>query len=408
MHAMSDVRRRYANFQASKRTLDLTRGKPSDEQLAITHPLFEIHIPRAEVPRLLNYGHIDGLPEARALFAPYLGVPVENTMVLGNSSLAVMHDLVVQLLLSPLPGLSYSWSAWRGMDRMKPTMLCPVPGYDRHHTICERYGIDMIPVPMTKDGPDMEVVRREVESRGSLVGMWCSPRYSNPTGVTYSAKVVRELASMKTARGFRIFWDDAYRVHDLEDEPDEIPNFFELCERAGNADRAFIVGSTSKITSAGSGLALLGLSQANRAWYLKALFAQTIGQDKANQWRHVQFLKDMEGVRALMREHRAIVKPKFDGVAQVLRRELTGIPGVWWEVPRGGYFVSLYVPGHAKQVVHIASEAGVKLTPAGAAYPRGIDPADAHIRLAPTYPPLEDVEFAMQIVALSVRLALGR
>ena len=390
---------RYECIRSLGLKLDMTRGKPCAEQLDLSvEMLRDVGVHALDGGDCRNYGVMEGLPEARTLFGEYLGVPAQNTFVLGSSSLAIMHDLVVQMLLRQLGGSSVRGTA--------PTMLSPVPGYDRHFAICEQYGIKLVPVRMNESGPDLAQVRELLQSSDSIVGMWCTPKYSNPTGITYSPDVCRELAQMTAPSGFRIFWDLAYQVHDLEDVGDELPNFFDMCRESGQEDRVFVIGSTSKMTFAGAGLAVLGASSRNLGWYRRSLAVQTIGPDKLTQLRHVRFLKSLQGIRAHMLRHRSIIKPKFDIVEEVLGRELIRGVHATWNRPRGGYFVSLYVQkGHAKRVVELAGQLGVKLTPAGAAFPGGIDPDDSHIRIAPTFPPLLEVRQAMEVVALCVRLS---
>jgi DNA-binding transcriptional MocR family regulator len=400
------LQRRYQDFKSRGLSLDMTRGKPSPEQLDLSLPMLKDDTyvsPSGDDCR--NYGPIEGLKEARELFGAYLGMPPESTYVLGNSSLEIMYRLVGHAFVRALPG---STNSWRDLCAFgyTPTMLCPVPGYDRHHTICKVHGIDMIPVPLTERGPDMRVVRQWVKEPW-VVGMWCVPKYSNPAGTSYDPDIIRALAWLKTVEHFRIFWDLAYQGHHLVDEGDELPNMLELCCEAGHEHRAFVLGSTSKMTFASSGLAMLAASEANLAWFREVLFASTIGQDRLSQLRHVRFLKDLDGIKLLMQRHRALIEPKFAAVNEVLSRELGSSNSVRWHMPRGGYFVSLYVPGHASEVVRIAGELGVKLTPAGAAYPYG-DADDSHIRIAPTYPSVEEVHVAMEVVALAIRIATAK
>jgi len=352
-----------------------------------------------------NYGGLKGLPELRRIFAGPLQVPVEQLLAAGNSSLELMHDMVVQALLSRVPGSERRWA-----DEARIAFLCPVPGYDRHFALTARFGIEMIPVPMTDDGPDMDVVERLVAEDAGIKGIWCVPKYSNPSGVTYGDETVRRLAAMPTAAAdFRVFWDNAYAVHHLTDVETPLADFLALCAEHGNPDRALVFGSTSKITLAGSGVAFLGASEANIAWWLGVVAKRTIGPDKVNQLRHAFFLKDEDGVRAHMRRHAEIIGPKFAAVERILEEELGGSGLASWTRPIGGYFVSLTVPdGTAKEVVRLAKEAGLALTPAGATHPHGADPADAIIRIAPTYPELAEVEEAIRGLAVCVRLAAAQ
>ncbi|MER7366119.1 aminotransferase class I/II-fold pyridoxal phosphate-dependent enzyme [Nonomuraea wenchangensis] len=380
-------------------SLDLTRGKPSPRQLDLSDDLLKLPTSyrAADGTDGRNYGNLQGLAELRELFAPLLQVPAGQLVVGGNASLALMHDTVVHALLSPVPGAERRW-----VEEPEITFLCPVPGYDRHFTICERLGIKMVPVPMTADGPDMDVVERLVAGDASVKGMWCVPKYSNPTGAVYSDETVRRLASMPTAApDFRIFWDNAYAVHHLTDSPVELADLLALAAEAGNPDRVFVYASTSKVTLAGSGVSFFGSSPANVEWFLRNTAKQSIGPDKINQLRHVEFLRDPAGVEAHMRRHAALIGPKFELVDKVLSERLGGLAS--WTSPKGGYFISLEVP-HAAEVVAKAKAAGIALTPAGATHPYGKDPEDRTIRIAPTYPELEELEQAIEGLAVCVRL----
>ncbi|MEV0627138.1 aminotransferase class I/II-fold pyridoxal phosphate-dependent enzyme [Nonomuraea wenchangensis] len=380
-------------------SLDLTRGKPSPRQLDLSDDLLKLPTSyrAADGTDGRNYGNLQGLAELRELFAPLLQVPAGQLVVGGNASLALMHDTVVHALLSPVPGAERRW-----VEEPEITFLCPVPGYDRHFTICERLGIKMVPVPMTADGPDMDVVERLVAGDASVKGMWCVPKYSNPTGAVYSDETVRRLAAMPTAApDFRIFWDNAYAVHHLTDSPVELADLLALAAEAGNPDRVFVYASTSKVTLAGSGVSFFGSSPANVEWFLRNTAKQSIGPDKINQLRHVEFLRDPAGVEAHMRKHAALIGPKFELVDKVLSERLGGLAS--WTSPKGGYFISLEVP-HAAEVVAKAKAAGIALTPAGATHPYGKDPEDRTIRIAPTYPELEELEQAIEGLAVCVRL----
>ncbi|ODT98742.1 MAG: aminotransferase [Pseudonocardia sp. SCN 72-86] len=406
---MSDPQQDYDELRGAGLTLDLTRGKPSAAQLDLAAPMLDL--PGSELVRAAdgsdtrNYGNVQGLLELRELFAPFLQVPVAQLIAGNNSSLELMHDTLVHALLSPLPGAPVRWA-----DAGRVAFLAPVPGYDRHFAVCERLGIDLVSVPMTADGPDMDEVERLVADDPSIKGIWCVPKYSNPDGVTYSDEVVRRLASMPTAApDFRIMWDNAYSVHHLTDEEPELADVLTLAADAGNPDRPFVFGSTSKITFAGAGVAFLGASAANVAWWLKLTEKRTIGPDKVNQRRHALFLRDGDGLRAHMAAHRALIAPKFAVVEKLLTEAFADTPGVSWTTPKGGYFVALTVPdGLASQVVSLAKDAGIVLTPAGATHPYSKDPQDSLIRLAPTLPPLADVEGAMAGVVTCLRLALAR
>lgn len=393
-----NAQRDYAELVQRGLSLDLTRGKPSPRQLDLANDMLKLptSYKAADGTDGRNYGNLQGLSELRELFGPLLQVPAEQLVVGGNSSLAVMHDTIVHALLTKVPGAERRW-----VEEPEITFLCPVPGYDRHFTICERFGIKMVPVPMNGEGPDMDVVERLVADDASVKGIWCVPKYSNPSGVTYSDETVRRLAAMSTAASdFRIFWDNAYAVHHLTDTHAELADLLALCAEYGNADRAFVFGSTSKVTMAGSGVSFFGSSPANVKWFLANTAKQSIGPDKLNQLRHVEFLKDADGVAAHMRKHAELVWPKFELVDRVLAKEL-GDLGTWTS-PQGGYFISLEV-SHAGEVVARAKAAGIALTPAGATHPYGQDPDDRTIRIAPTYPDLEELEQAIAGLAICVR-----
>ena len=385
-------------------SLDLTRGKPAPAQLDLSDDLLSLPGGRhtsADGTDVRNYGGLQGLAELREIFAGVLQVPVAQLLAAGNSSLELMHDCLVHALLSVVPGAGSRW-----VDQERIAFLCPVPGYDRHFALCERFGIDMIPVPMTESGPDMDVVERLVAEDPAVKGIWCVPKYSNPDGTCYSDGTVARLAAMETAApDFRIFWDNAYAVHHLTDEQVEIADLLAACAAAGNPDRVFVFGSTSKITAAGAGVAFFGASAANVQWLLGNNAKRSIGPDKVNQLRHVLFLRDADGVRAHMERQRALLQPKFEAVQRILEAELGGTGLATWTSPKGGYFVSLEVPeGCAKEVVRRAAGAGIVLTPAGATHPYGDDPRDAVIRIAPSYPTLEELEQAILGLTACVRV----
>jgi DNA-binding transcriptional MocR family regulator len=383
----------------------MTRGKPSAEQLdlaaKLTVALTEADYKGADGTDARNYGGLDGLPEMKAIFAEMLGAPAAQVVVGGASSLTMMHDTVVRALLHGVPGSKEPWS------RGKIKFLCPSPGYDRHFAICEHHGIEMIAIGLNDDGPDMAEVERLVASDPSIKGMWCVPKYSNPTGTTYSADVVRRLAAMKTAApDFRLFWDNAYAVHDLYPETDPLLNVLAASAEAGNPDRAIVFGSTSKISFAGAGVAALASSPANIADVKKHSAVQTIGPDKMNQLRHVRFFKDYAGLTAHMKKHAELLRPKFEAVTDIFARDLAGKGVATWTKPRGGYFISVdTLDGCAAEVVRLADAAGVKLTAAGATFPHGKDPRDRNIRVAPSMPPLAQVKAAMDVVTVCVLLA---
>ncbi|MFJ9552207.1 aminotransferase class I/II-fold pyridoxal phosphate-dependent enzyme [Nocardiopsis sp. NPDC101807] len=398
------ARKDYADLAARGLSLDLTRGKPAPEQLDLSEALLglpgDTHT-AADGTDVRNYGGLQGLPELREIFAGVLQTPVGQLLALGNSSLELMHDSIVHALLGVLPGSERRW-----VDEERIAFLCPVPGYDRHFALCERFGIEMIPVAMTPEGPDMDEVERLAAADPAVKGIWCVPKYSNPDGVSYSDETVARLAAMPTAApDFRIFWDNAYAAHHLTDEPVEIADVLAACADSGNPDRVFVFGSSSKITFAGSGVGFFGSSPANVTWLLANNSKRSIGPDKVNQLRHAQFLRDEAGVRAHMDRQRDLLRPKFDAVQRILAAELGGTGLATWTEPKGGYFVTLRVQdGCAKEVVRRASEAGIVLTPAGATHPYGDDPDDATIRIAPSYPGQEDLEQAMHGLTVCVRL----
>lgn len=395
----------YAGFEGLK--LDLTRGKPSSAQLDLSEPMLTALQPgdhTASGVDVRNYGPpAAGLVELREMFAPLLGVPVDQLVARDNASLSLMHQCMSMSFFHALPGGSASWAG------QQVKFLAPSPGYDRHFAVASELGVELITVPMTADGPDMDVVESLVRDDPSVKGIWCVPKYSNPTGVTYSDEVVRRLAAMPTAADdFRLYWDNAYAIHHLTGDHAELLDILTACAEAGHADRPFVFGSTSKVTFAGGGVSFFGSSPANVAWYLARDFIRAIGPDKVNQLRHVRFFGDTAGVEAHMREHAAIITPKFAAVRAALAADLGPLGIAKWTDPKGGYFVSLdTVPGTAKRIVELAKGVGVALTPAGATYPHGHDPEDANLRIAPTLPPLAEVEAAMKVLTTCVILATG-
>jgi DNA-binding transcriptional MocR family regulator len=405
---LSQCEASYASVKQKGLKLDMTRGKPSNEQLdlanGLTFVLGATDYKAADGTDARNYGGLDGLPEMKAIFAELLETTPANVIVGGASSLTMMHDAVVRGLLHGVPDGNGAWS------KTKIKFLCPSPGYDRHFAICQHHGIEMIQIELDANGPDMATVEKLVASDASIKGMWCVPKYSNPTGETYSAAVVERLASMPTAApDFRLFWDNAYVVHDLYDTTDPLVEIIAACARAGNPNRPLEFASTSKISFAGAGVAVMASSAANVADAKKHLAIQTIGPDKLNQLRHVRFFKDAAGVKAHMQKHAELLRPKFDAVTRIFERDLGGSGLAAWTKPRGGYFVSLdTLDGCATEVVKLADEAGVKLTPAGATFPLGKDPRNRNIRVAPSLPPASQVETAMEVVTLCVKLASAR
>ncbi|MGJ3265229.1 MAG: aminotransferase [Salinarimonas sp.] len=402
----ADVARAVEAFRAKGLKLDMTRGKPAPEQLDLANAMLalpgngDFHTEAGEDAR--NYGGLQGIAEARRLFAGMVGAPPEQVVVGENASLAMMHDCLVWALLHGVPGGNGPWAREPGTI----AFLCPVPGYDRHFAITEGYGVRMIPVPLTGEGPDVDAVARAVADP-AVKGMWCVPKYSNPTGETYAPRVVEALARMETAApDFRLFWDNAYAVHDLVEEGDTLANVLDACAAAGNPDRAFVFASTSKVTFAGAGLSFFGASSANVAWYLAKAGLRTIGPNKLNQLRHVRFFGDEAGLHAHMARHRALLAPKFEAVEAALEARLAGTGAARWARPRGGYFVSVDVrAGTARRVVAIAKALGIAMTPAGSTWPGGADPHDANLRIAPSFPSLADVRTAAEGVALAILAA---
>ncbi|MGH3763628.1 MAG: aminotransferase class I/II-fold pyridoxal phosphate-dependent enzyme [Pseudonocardiaceae bacterium] len=400
------LRREYALLQARELDLDLTRGKPSAEQLDLSEPLLELpgagkHL-AGDGTDIRNYGGLRGLMELREIFGELLQVPAEDLIAFGNSSLELMHECLVHAVLFGVPGSVRPWGMGTGT-----AFLCPVPGYDRHFALCEKLGIEMITVPMDAAGPDMDEVERLVAADAAIKGIWCVPKYSNPSGTCYSDQTVGRLARMPTAAtDLRIFWDNAYAVHHLTEVRHEVSDILQLATAAGHPDRPFVFGSTSKITLAGAGVAFYGASPANVEWLTGHLAKRTIGPDKINQLRHVLFLETAIGVHAHLQRHRALLKPKFDLIQRRLAEQLGGSGVASWTVPEGGYFVTLDVlDGCASRVVELAAGAGIALTPAGAPFPYGKDPDDRVIRLAPSYPPLSELAEAVDGLVVCIKLA---
>jgi DNA-binding transcriptional MocR family regulator len=396
----------YDDFKQLGLSIDMTRGKPAPEQLDLSRALIDEAGTAGYLSRdgidCRNYGHVLGLPEAREFGAQLLDTSAAQVVAAGNSSLELMHDALAFAMLFGVPG----HDAWGKAEDI--AFLCPVPGYDRHFAICEALGIRMIPVPMRDDGPDMAFVEAQAAADPAIKGIWCVPLHSNPTGAIYSAEVVRRLAAMPAAApDFRLFWDDAYRFHHLTEAGHPGSNMIEACAAAGHPDRVLVFASLSKVTFGGGGVAFLAASPRNVDWWQRHVSIRTIGPDKLNQLRHVRYLRDRAGLARLMARHRALLRPKFDAVTAAFGRLLAGVPGVSWTEPQGGYFISLYVPdGLAKRTVELAAQAGVVLTPAGAAFPYGIDPRDRHLRIAPSFPGLDVVERAGEGIALSLLRAI--
>lgn len=398
---------RYEEFAGRKLKLNIERGRPGSDQLELSMEMLEFPVAGGDCTTregldCRNYGLVDGIPEAKELFAEMLEVSPKEIIIGGNSSLNMMYDALSRAMML---GVIDGDGPWNRLPKVK--FLCPSPGYDRHFAITELFGVELITIDMTQDGPDMDAVERLAAEDGLIKGIWCTPKYSNPDGITYSDAVVDRLAGMKTrAADFRIFWDNAYTVHHLTDTPDQLKNIMEACKAAGNPNRVLIFGSTSKITFPGAGIAMMAASEANIAQARKHVGIMTIGPDKLNQLRHVRFLKNMRGIEEHMKKHAKILRPKFDMVLDILQEQLGGLDIAWWNRPRGGYFISFNtLPGCAAATLRLASEAGLAMTPAGATYPYGKDPLDRNIRIAPTLPPLEELKTAMELLCVCVQIA---
>ncbi|MGI9316868.1 MAG: aminotransferase class I/II-fold pyridoxal phosphate-dependent enzyme, partial [bacterium] len=391
------------DFEAMQLSLDITRGKPSSKQLDLANDLLSLPGDQylLDGTDTRNYGGVDGLPPMKALFSEILQVSTDNIVVGGNSSLNMMYDTLARGCQFGVPGGD---GPLHRLESRK--FICPTPGYDRHFKVTEHLGFELVMVDVNDDGPDMDQVEALVSSDHDIKGIWCVPKYSNPTGCCYSEETTDRLARMSAAPDFRILWDNAYAEHHLTDDRPDLANIMSLCVAAGNADRVIEFASTSKISHPGSGVACLAASEANIADIKRHLSVQTIGPDKVNQIRHLQLFKNIEGLREHMKKHAELVKPKFDLVDQVLERELGGLGIATWTKPKGGYFVSLDGPdGTAKKIVQLAADAGVKLTGAGAPFPYGNDPRDRNIRIAPTFPVLKEVGQATEVLATCIKLA---
>ena len=403
---LDQLQLKFEAYKAKNLALDMSRGKPSTDQLNLSNEMLDIvsseDYKTFDNQDTRNYGGLDGIPEAKELFKEFLEVSsVDEVVIGGNASLTIMHDIISRAITHGVVGGNMPW----GKQPVK--FLCPSPGYDRHFSICEHFGIEMIPVSCTADGPNMDEVEQLVAQDASIKGIWIVPKYSNPTGLSCSDAVVERLSKMKTAASdFRIFWDNAYVVHHLSEDKDELKNILTACKVNGYDSRPFIFGSTSKITFAGAGVGAVGGSKANMDWYRNHLFFSSIGPDKINQVRHTRFFKNMAGLNAHMKKHAELLKPRFDTTLAILDKELGNTGLATWTKPKGGYFISFDVlNGSAKRVVALAAEAGVKLTNAGATFPYKKDPKDSNIRLAPSCPTLDEIEQAMHIVCLAVKIA---
>ena len=400
------LNKEYAEAKAKGLALDMSRGKPSAKQLDVSLGLLDTINSSSDLKALdgtdcRNYGVLDGIPEAKKLMADMMGTTPDHVIVYRNASLNIMYDQISRAYTHGILGNT----PWCKLDKVK--FLCPVPGYDRHFAITERFGIEMINIPMSESGPDMGMVEEYVSKDASVKGIWCVPKYSNPQGYTYSEETVKRMAALKpAAEDFRIFWDNAYVIHDLyDDNKDEIADIISECEKAGNSDMVFEFASTSKVSFPGSGIAALATSANNIADIKKQLTIQTIGHDKLNQLRHVRFFKDINGLKEHMRKHAEFMRPKFEAVESVLEEELGGLGIGSWTEPKGGYFISFEaLDGCAKAIVAKCKEAGVKLTGAGATFPYGKDPKDSNIRIAPSFPTPEEMKQAADLFVLCVKL----
>ena len=396
----------YKTLEAKSLNLNMARGKPGFSQLDIAMPMLDVINSTSDMRTLLgndvrNYGDLDGIGECRRLMADMMSVNKDNVIVCGNSSLNIMYDAVARSVSHGVNGST----PWCKLDKVK--FLCPVPGYDRHFKITQTFGIEMINIPLHNDGPDMDLVEEYVNNDPAVKGIWCVPKYSNPTGISYSDEVVRRFANLKpAAEDFRIYWDDAYCIHHLYDDThDEILNILDECEKAGNPNMVYIFASTSKISFPGSGVSAVASSLENIKYIMSHMTVQTIGHDKINQLRHARFFKNIEGLKAHMQLHAQLIRPKFEAVLNTLEAELEGLEIGSWIKPRGGYFISFdALPGCAKAIVAKCKSLGVVLTGAGATYPYGKDPQDSNIRIAPTFPTAEEMKIASEVFVLCVKL----
>lgn len=398
----------YKKAQAKGLKLDMSRGKPAVNQLDMGMGILDVLNSQSDSrdesgTDCRNYGVFDGIYEARKLMADMMGISdPKKVIIFGNSSLAIMYDTISRSMTHGVMGST----PWCKLDKVK--FLCPVPGYDRHFKVTEHFGVEMINIPMTENGPDMDKVEALVNTDEKVKGIWCIPKYSNPQGITYSDETVRRFAALKpAAKDFRIYWDNAYVLHHLyEDKEDTLLDILDACEKAGNPDMVFEFASTSKVSMAGAGIAAMAASEANLDFVRKSLTVQTIGHDKMNQLRHVRYFKNIDGMKAHMKKHADMIRPKFEAVLHVLEKELGGLGIGSWICPRGGYFISFEaMEGCAKNIVKKCKEAGVVLTGAGAPFPYGKDPRDSNIRIAPTFPTPEEMEAATDLFVLCVKLA---
>lgn len=403
-----ELSKAYEEAKGKGLKLDMSRGKPSAAQLSLSNSLLDVlnsesDYKAADGTDCRNYGVLEGLPEARKLMADMMDTKAENVIVCGNASLTIMYDTVSRSMTHGVCGST----PWCKLDTVK--FLCPVPGYDRHFAITEHFGIEMINIPMTEDGPDMDLVEKYVSEDASIKGIWCVPKYSNPQGVCYSDETVKRMAALKpAAEDFRIYWDNAYVIHHLYEEEEKqikILDIISECEKAGNPDMVYEFASTSKVSFSGGGISAVATSVKNIEWFKKSMTIQTIGYDKLNQLRHVRFYKDIDGLNAHMMKHAASIRPKFEAVLATLEKELGGLGIASWIEPKGGYFISFEaMDGCAKAIVAKCKEAGVVMTGAGATYPYKKDPKDSNIRIAPTLPTPEELAAAAEVFVLCVKL----
>lgn len=404
----AELTKAYEDAKGKGLKLDMSRGKPSAAQLALSNTLLDVLNSESDYKAedgtdCRNYGVLEGLPEARKLMADMMGTKPEQVIVCGNASLTIMYDTISRSMTHGVCGST----PWCKLDTVK--FLCPVPGYDRHFAITEHFGIEMINIPMTEEGPDMDMVEKYVGEDASIKGIWCVPKYSNPQGVCYSDETVKRMAALKpAAEDFRIFWDNAYVIHHLFEEPEkqvQILDIISECEKAGNPDMVYEFASTSKISFSGGGISAVATSAKNMEWIKKSMTIQTIGYDKLNQLRHVRFYQNLDGLKAHMMKHAASIRPKFEAVLATLEKELGGLEIGSWIEPKGGYFISFEaMEGCAKKIVGKCKEAGVVMTGAGATYPYKNDPKDSNIRIAPTLPTPEELAVAAEIFVLCVKL----
>lgn len=400
----SSLEKKYDEYKLAGLKLDMSRGKPSKAQLDLSNGLNDVLDSSSDYKSesgldVRNYGVLDGIPECKRLFSELLDVSADNLIVFGASSLNIMYDYIAQCMI-----YGAGDKPWATQEEIK--FLCPAPGYDRHFGILESMGIKMINIPMLKDGPDMDMIDELIKDE-KVKGIFCVPKYSNPEGKTFSDETVRRFAAMKpAAKDFRVIWDNAYIVHDFNDTPDTLLNIFDAAKEYGSEDLFIEVASTSKITFPGAGISVLAASDNNIKAIKKRMSAQIIGHDKINQLRHARYFKNLDGIKAHMKKHAAIIRPKFETVLKAFDEELSGLGIAEWTKPNGGYFISLCVmPGTAKEVGRLCKEAGVTLTTVGATYPYGIDPNDSNIRIAPTFPSEEELAKAVEILCVCVKLA---